>query len=141
MPGATLTRPARLSGEREQLRLWHYTCSDAAPLIEQTGILVPNARQTQLPEAVVWATDLDRDAVPELDLALGLRGEIVHCDRTEHRFEVLDPTVFEPWSAFARRHVRAGGLARLARELLDSTPGGFPRHWFVTTAPVPVRRA
>jgi hypothetical protein len=141
VPGSILTRPARLIGDREPLRLWHYTCRDAAPLIAADGVLRPNARQTWLPEPVVWATDLQPDAVPELDLALGLRGEMVRCDRTEYRFEVLDPGAFEPWSQFARRHVRAGTLDRRARELLDATPGGFPRHWWVSTEPVGARIA
>jgi hypothetical protein len=128
-------RRVRLVGEREPLRLWHYTCRDAAPLIEQAGALLPR-QHPWLPDPVVWATDLLPDAVPNLDLALGVRGAHARCDRTEHRFEVLDPTVFEPWPAYARRQVRAGLLDRDARALLDMTPGGFPRHWWISTEPV-----
>lgn len=145
MPGEALIRgrmiPAHLREDPGQLRLWHYTCGDAAPLVEVAGVLIPNARQAWLPDPVVWATNLEPDAVPDLDLALGLRGEYVHCNRTEYRFEVLDPGAFEPWSAYARRAVRAGTLDRQVRELLDATPGGFPRHWFVSTEPVRTRRA
>jgi hypothetical protein len=142
MPGATMPRRELLAGERPPLRLWHYTCRDAAPLIEQTGILRPNpgTMRSGLPEPVVWATDLEPGDVPDLDLALGIRGAHVACDRTEHRFEALDPSLFEPWTAYARRHVRAGRLDRLVRELLDTTPGGFPRHWHVAVVPVPIRR-
>jgi hypothetical protein len=144
VPGATVARRERTLAERalEPLRLWHYTCRDAAPHIERTGLLIPNPSHSlaHLPEPVVWATDLEPDAVPELDLALGLRGPLSRCDRTEYRFEVLDPGAFEPWTIYARRQVRAGALDRTVRELLDATPGGFPRHWYVTTEPVPARR-
>lgn len=135
MPGSTMPVSVRLIGDREPLRLWHYTCRDAAPLIAAAGVLRPNTAQTCLPEPVVWATDLQPDAVPDLDLALGLRGTISRCNRVECRFEVLDPGAFEPWSVYARREVRAGRLGRVARELLDSTAGGFPRHWFLSTVP------
>jgi hypothetical protein len=123
-------------------RLWHYTCADAAPLIEAAGVLRPNPHPW-LPEPVLWATDLEPDAVPDLDLALGLRGAHSRCDRTAHRFEILDLEVdaFEPWTQYARRQVRAGVLDRQARERLDVTPGGFPRHWWVSTLPVRARRA
>jgi hypothetical protein len=118
--------------------LWHYTCRDAAPLIEAAGVLVPPPR-TLLPDPVVWATDLEPDAVPDLDLALGVRGAHARCDRTEYRFEVIDLAAFEPWTVYARRQVRAGLLDRGVRELLDSTPGGFPRHWYVSIGPVGAR--
>jgi hypothetical protein len=135
--------PAHLRPDPRPLRLWHYTCADAVPLIEQVGVLVPNpaARRSGLPEPVVWATDLEPGDVTDLDLALGVRGEHVTCDRTAHRFEVLDPDVFEPWTSYARRQVRAGLLDRTVRELLDCTPGGFPRHWWITTETVRARRA
>lgn len=118
--------------------LVHYTCRDAAPLIAATGILRPNASRIVLAEPLVWLTDLRPGDVPDLDLALGLRGQLVTCDRTEYRFEVLDASGVEHWPAYARRMIRAGRLSRLAREALDSTPGGFPVHWWVATAPVPV---
>jgi hypothetical protein len=137
VPGSTVTRRERLIGERPTMRLWHYTCADAAPLIRDAGVLVPNAAQTWLPEPVVWATDLLPGDVPDLDLALGLRGQWVTCDRTEFRFEVIEVAAFEPWTVYARRQVRAGALDRDARALLDSTPGGWPRHWWVS--PLTVR--
>jgi hypothetical protein len=34
--------PAHLRPDPRPLRLWHYTCADSAPLIEQVGVLVPN---------------------------------------------------------------------------------------------------
>jgi hypothetical protein len=117
-------------------RLVHYTCGHAAPLIIATGELRPNPAQTLLPEPVTWATDLRPDDVPHLDLALGLRGRIVRCDRLAHRFEVLDPQAFERWTDYARRQVRAGRLSPATREDLDATPGGLPRHWWVATRPV-----
>jgi hypothetical protein len=122
-------------------RLVHYTCAHAAPLIVATGKLRPNPAQTLLPEPVTWATDLRPGDVPELDLALGLRGRIVRCNRLEYQFEVGDPQAFEPWTDYARRQVRAGRLSPTAREVLDATPGGMPRHWWVTTRPAPVTGA
>jgi hypothetical protein len=121
------------------LRLAHYTCAHCAPLIAAAGMLRPNPAQTLLPEPVIWATDLQPGDVPELDLALGLRGQIVRCDRTECHFEVTDPALFEPWTDYVRRQIRAGRMQRRVRESLDATPGGLPRHWFLTTVPVPVR--
>lgn len=119
------------------MTLWHFTCSDAAPLIDAAGVLRPNEARTLLPEPLVWLTDLDNPS----DLALGLRGVHVRCDRMAHRYEVTDATGVERWCDYARRTVRAGKLSRLARETLDMTPGGFPAHWYVSTGPVPVRRA
>lgn len=140
MPDPTLQRPARPVAERPPLRLWHYTCRDAVHLIREAGVLRPGPHPW-LPEPVVWATDLEPDAVPDLDLALGLRGEHTRCDRTEYRFEVIEAGAFEPWSLYARRQIRAGVLDRSARELLDTTPGGFPRHWYVSTLAVRARHA
>jgi hypothetical protein len=139
VPGSTVTRRELLIGERPPLRLWHYTCTHAATLIDDTGVLVPNAAATWLPDPLVWATDLQPGDVPDLDLALGLRGTIATCDRVEHRFEVIEVDAFEPWTSYARGMVRAGRLDREARRLLDSTPGGFVRHWHVSRLSVRVR--
>lgn len=117
-------------------RLVHYTCGHAAPLITATRHLRPNPAQTLLPEPITWATDLRPGDVPHLDLALGLRGRLVRCNRIAHQFEVLDPEEFEPWTGYARRAIRAGRLSRTAREALDAIPGGLPRHWWVATRPV-----
>ncbi|MFL5913910.1 MAG: hypothetical protein ACJ768_25520 [Gaiellaceae bacterium] len=118
-------------------RLWHYTCDDGAPLITAAGVLLPRPHPW-LPEPVTWATDLLPGDVPNLDLALGVRGAHATCDRTAHRFEVVDVDEFEPWTQYARRQTRAGLLSPAARERLDSTPGGFPRHWWLSTRPARV---
>lgn len=133
-------RPARLSTDPEPLRLWHYTCDDAAPLIDEEGLLRPNGHPW-LPDRLVWLTDLEPDAVPNLDLALGLRGAHSTCDRTAHRYEVLDPAPAVRWTTYVRGLVREGRIRREVREALDYTPGGYPAHWFVSLAPIAVRRA
>jgi hypothetical protein len=116
------------------LRLTHYTCDDGAPLIAAAGVLRPNPHPL-LPDPLVWATDLRPGDVPDLAAALGLTGQLTTCNRTAHHFQVLDPGQFEPWPVYARREVRAGRLDREAREAADGTPGGMPRHWWVTTRP------
>lgn len=111
-------------------RLWHYTCADAAPLIERAGFLLPNAHPW-LQQPLTWATDLEPGDVPDLDLALGLRGAHATCDRTEYRFEVADVDAFTPWTRYAHDE----RVAWQVRHALESTPGGFPRHWHVATRP------
>lgn len=118
-------------------RLVHYTCADAAPLIIAAGMLRPSPHPL-LPEPLIWASDLRPGDVPDLAAALGLVGHTLRCDRLEHRFEIGDPQQFETWPAYARAQVRAGLLDRGVREALDATPGGLPRHWWVSTHPAAV---
>jgi hypothetical protein len=109
------------------VKLWHYTCADAAPLIAADGFLLPNPVTALRLPPLSWATDLDPSDVPDLDLALGLRGAHARCDRTAYRFEVLDVDAFEPWTTYAHRE----RVPWQVRHVLDGTPGGLPRHWHV----------
>lgn len=114
------------------MTLWHYTCTDVAPRIEQDGILRPFPHP-HLAAEVVWATDLDNP--PATVLGLGnLTGHLT-CDRMAHRFEVLDEDAFVPWHRFARR------LPREVRDGFEGALGAMPRHWWVATRTVRVRPA
>lgn len=110
-------------------RLWHFTCSHSAGPIRDGGELRPWPHPL-LPEPLVWLTDLEE---PFRD-GLGLTSHTLTCDRTEHRFEVVDPTTAIWWPTYART-LRLGGWVR--REL-DQAPGAMPAHWWVSTEPVPV---
>lgn len=113
------------------MTLWHFTCDDAAPLIERDGALRPWPHP-HLREAVVWATDLD--APPATILGLGNLSQHLTCDRMAHRFEVLDAGLFVPWCVYARR--LPGGV----RARLEGAAGALPRHWWLATERAPVRR-
>jgi hypothetical protein len=115
---------------RTPVRLFHYTCNDAYPLIVADGCLKPN-RHPFLPEPLVWLTDLDE---PE-KLALGLdsTGVFTTCDRTGHRLTV-QPGEFGKciwWPLYARR------LDRALRDAFESH-GALPVHWWVALEPIGV---
>lgn len=105
------------------MKLYHYTCSHAAPRIKATGLLLPNSHPHN-PEPLVWLTDLD---VPWRE-ALGLTSTILDCDRTEWRFTLTEPVAVHPWVAVRRRFDR-----EYVREL-ERAHGVMPMHWFVSTA-------
>ena len=117
---------------RTPARLWHYTCSHSADGIRADRELRPHP-QVWLPEPLVWLTDLD-DAWRE---ALGLTSHTLRCDRTEHRFQVLDTAGVVWWPTYARTIRLAGAV----RQGYDQAPGAQPVHWWVSTEPVPVRPA
>jgi len=64
--------------------------------------------------------------------ALGLTMALTHCDRTAYRYRVTDRTHAMRWM-FARSAIRADLVAEL-----EAAPGVRPRHWYVSTVPVPV---
>lgn len=110
--------------------LWHYTCDHGRAGIDATeGFVVPARYQTDKvaggPGEYAWFTDL---ATPARD-ALGLTSQILHCDRTAHRYRVTDATDVVPWTEVRRQWLWA--------EELESAPGARPRHWFVATVAVP----
>jgi hypothetical protein len=111
-------------------RLWHFTCSHSVDGIHADGELRPH-QHPWMPEPLVWLTDLE---VPFRD-ALGLTSHTLGCDRTEHRFEVADPTAAVWWPTYART-VRLATGQRLA---LEQAPGAMPAHWWVSAEPIPVR--
>lgn len=114
--------------------LYHFTCSHGYAKIGAAGKLRPASSRIPglrlLPGRFVWLTDL---AVPVRD-ALGLTSTSLQCDRTEHRYRVVDPQNPEiiPWSVARRKCDRAQVLA------LESAPGAQPDHWWVATIPVRV---
>lgn len=119
--------------------LWHWTCEHSRDRIGDTGTLLPAA--TLAPERFrvleglpwvwqarfVWLTDL-----PYPDrLALGLTSHMLTCDRMAHRYRVTDPSQCHRWTK-----VRRPFAADASRNL--EVPGTLPRHWWVSTEPVPV---
>lgn len=108
------------------MRLYHYTCADAAPLIFSSGYVRPNNQPQLGGIALAWFTDLDW---PDRD-ALGLTSYSLRCDRTEYRCTV-DADVTR-WVRFART------LPATLRRGLELAEGALPMHWWVAAASVPV---
>lgn len=110
-------------------RLYHYTCSHAAPQIEASGALRPH-RQPQLDgRLLVWFTDMQH---PDRD-ALGLTSHLLRCDRTEHRVTVETGQAVW-WPVYARR------MPRVMRDVIETCPGVLPMHWWVASGHVPILR-
>lgn len=110
--------------------LWHYTCEHGYAALTETGVLVPgNHLGARVPTgSVVWVTDLQ---VPIRD-GLGLTQVLAKCDRTAYRYRVTDASTVIPWTR-ARRT-----FPPVWRHALEHAPGARPRHWFVSSEPVPV---
>jgi hypothetical protein len=108
--------------------LYHYTCDHGHDQIDD--LVVPATWQTDrasgTPGVYAWFTDL---ADPMRD-ALGLTSHMLACDRTAHRYRVLDSVGVVPWVTVRRMWAWA--------EELESAPGARPRHWFVADGPVRV---
>ena len=123
------------------MTLWHYTCQHGRDKIGRSGLLlpardlVPAHRRDALPwpSVYVWLTDLD---TPDADV-LGLTRHLIRCDRTAYRYRVSDATGVVAWTTMARR-LR---MPWTERDYLEGEPGARPRHWFVSTDPVPVVEA
>jgi hypothetical protein len=112
------------------VRLYHFTCRDAAPLIAEDGELRPH-RQVQLDGTkLVWLTDLEAPNRYEI----GLTSHILSCDRMEFRFAA---DVEEPlrWVDYLRDQPRD---VRVAARYLAMATGAKPMHWYVSTVAVPV---
>jgi len=111
------------------MRLYHYTCSHAAPGIERERWLRPNA-QIQFPTFqpfLVWLTDLDRPDV----FGLGLTSYSLRCDRAE--FQAIVSTIDAVhWPKYAKQ------WPRKTRAIVEDCPGALPMHWWVSEAPVPI---
>lgn len=110
--------------------LYHFTCSDAAPLIAQSGHLRPFMQHQLDGRKLVWLTDLE---VPTR-AQLGLTSHTLRCDRMEYRVTVEVDA--HRWVTYVRD---AFGSARSRRwaTRLSQTPGAMPMHWWVTDAAVP----
>lgn len=110
------------------MRLYHYTCSHAAPLIVTDGFLRTHPQPQLVGESLIWLTDMEW---PDR-LALGLTSHTLRCDRTEWRVTV--DTDAQRWAKYAR------SLARILRHGLEWAPGARPMHWWVATENVPTLR-
>lgn len=120
--------------------LWHYTCDHGRAGIGDVGVLRSSADLSAKSAAVAardpamrdllswcWLTDLD---TPMRD-ALGLTSHLSKCDRTAHRYQVLDGRAgIIRWTE-ARRYFDAE-----LRDELESAPGAMPMHWFVAPSGV-----
>jgi hypothetical protein len=112
------------------VRLYHFTCAHAAPLIRQCGELRPHPQVLLAGVGLVWLTDLD---APNR-YAIGLTSHSLPCDRMAHRFEV---DVEEPlrWVDYLRE--MPFEVKRAARQLAVA-PGTRPMHWYVSAEPIEV---
>jgi hypothetical protein len=112
------------------VRLYHFTCRDAAPRIIGCGELRPHTQVQIGGTALVWLTDLERPNRYEI----GLTSHTLHCDRMEFRFEA---DIEEPvrWVDYLREQPRD---VRLTGRYLAMTSGAKPMHWYVSTEPVGV---
>lgn len=104
------------------MKLWHYTCSHYQSVMGWNAALRPGL------DGYVWLTDLDNPNVA----GLGLTSQILDCDRTEHRYRVVDDRTARPWTEERLR------IPRAFVEALESVPGVLPRHWWVARTLVPV---
>lgn len=122
--------------------LYHYCCEHSAEKIgTSSGLLVvvplrmllrDSETRTELLPGVgryVWFTDLAKP----VRSALGLTSTLLDCDRTQHRYRVVDSSSIRPWVTVRRDE------AKELRALLEGAPGVRPRHWFVSSAPVAVK--
>jgi len=124
--------------------LWHYTCEHGANGIVRSGLHVLPVSVTApyvsadkdhpLPAmmTVSWFTDLGE---PDR-WALGLTSTIIACDRTTHRFKVVDPSATVRWVDYMRAY-----LTREEREVARRALPGLPLHWYVSSEPVHVEVA
>lgn len=113
----------------EPMTLYHWTCADhGRPGIEREGVIRPGSDLgVNLPQSMfAWFTDLD---APNRD-ALGLTNAVAKCDRLAHGYIVDSPKVM-PWMSIRR------ALPRHFVDMLETTPGAMPRHWFVAAEPIP----
>ena len=101
---------------------WHYTCKDSAAKIGPAGKIKPGGSH------YAWFTDM---AHPNRD-ALGLTMNYIDCDRTTHRYRVVEDALLVRWLEVRRSEdwdwVR----------LLEHSPGARPMHWWVSEDPVGV---
>ncbi len=111
--------------------LYHFTCSDAAPLIEDCGHLLPYTQHQLDGRRLIWLTDLEAPT----RTSLGLTSWTLACDRMEYRVTVdVDA---HRWVTYVRDRFGSARSRRHAMRLSQS-PGALPMHWLVAEAPVPV---
>ena len=123
------------------MTLYHYTCEHGHAALSRAPLLLPS--RVHSPRAadriprdlawmldVVWMTDLD-EPMPE---STGLTSRGIVCDRTAHRWRVVDEQNVELWVRWLRAHRVQPAVV----EALHSGPHALPMHWYVSELPVPV---
>lgn len=110
--------------------LYHFTCSCSERKLGYRARLVPHRQPLLGDTPALWATDLDE--VPDNPAELGLTSYTLKCDRTEHRYLIQQPELFEHFPAFQAR-------TGLGAELVG--PDQRPEHWWIAFAPVRVTRS
>lgn len=114
--------------------LYHYTCDHGHAALGPQATLRPAIemigpfRDAPWTAQFVWLTDLDRPH----RLGLGLTSEILNCDRTSHRYRVVDDELCTSWVRYAER------LDPSTRAQIEDVDGAMPKHWWVSPYPVPV---
>jgi hypothetical protein len=103
--------------------LYHYTCIHGFRAIVRSAD--ENGYVWLEPQGgrFLWLTDLE---YPFRD-ALGLTSHLLTCDRTEFRFQVLQPEGVERWVR-VRRHYPT-------MQHLERSPGAAPMHWWISDHP------
>jgi hypothetical protein len=111
-------------------RLFHYTCSHAAPSIVACGALVPYGHPL-LPrlKPLVWLSTLVHPEPGDI----GFSDEL--CDRVEWRFQVIDTSTCLLWWEVANELPAYVLPARIA---YDMENGRRSDTWWVSASPVPV---
>lgn len=131
---------------------WHFTCHHGYRAIGRYGGLVMPAASHHPAEVaglepahrllalLAWFTD--QPTVDDPD-ALGLGSSALRCDRTTHRYRVLEPWAVVPWSG-----LRPWFLLELAKVhtrphawLGDLEAFGKPEQWWVASGAVRVAYA
>ena len=104
------------------MSLWHYTCGHVAYEIKRSAGVLKPMPQPALAGApsLVWLTDLDHADAE----TLALTGHLLHCDRTETRWEVRHPNRVVHWAEYRML------LPVEEVEVLEEV--GEPEHWFVS---------
>lgn len=108
------------------MRLLHYTCDHALPMIQRDWMLKPNPVSYR---QLIWLTDLE---TPNAQ-GLGLTMMMLKCDRTAHKV-VVETDAAVRWTTWAHEQkvpleIRLG---------LDAAEGAMPLRWWVSQVPIPV---
>lgn len=122
--------------------LWHYTCDHGHQALLNGPTLLPGAQVPGYPQErldspmgvlalLSWMTDLEQ---PDAD-ALGLTMRTIGCDRTRHRWRVLQPDRALRWGR-VRSQIEPWVL-----DGLELKGGAQPVHWWVSQRPIAVEHA
>lgn len=114
--------------------LFHYTCDHGHGTLGPENTLVPAIemigpfRDAPWTAQFVWLTDL---SFPNRK-GLGLTSEILNCDRTSHRYRVVDTSRCVWWPQMAQR------LDPSTCAQVENVDGAMPTHWWISSYHVPV---